>query len=277
MADVLITGSGRSGSWQIRGVQLGEAIGATVHPLAGAAECRRAELVVVVKRCPLIDAVRQSGRRWVWDVVDAWPQGRGAVTMDERQAKRWLRQALATLRPDAVVWPTQRMQDDAQWDGPQIVLPHHAWPRYQPRAVAERVSVVGYEGAAAYLGKWRAVLEQECALRGWRFEVNGDMARADVGVALRDGGGYPAAHWKSNCKLANLQALGIPALCSPEAGYRETDGGSAIWVRTAGDLAQALEALADPVTRARMGLAGIAAAPRLDRAAAIYREWLDAL
>jgi len=275
---ILITGTGTSGSWKIRAEQLGGAIGAAVVPLASLAHCRRADLVVVMKRVrpETLAAIRAAGLPVVWDVVDAWPQ-RPGTSMPEREARRWLRDALRALSPAAVVWPTGRMGADAGWKGPQLVLPHHAWPRYMPRPVADQVRVVGYEGAAHYLGKWRAVLEQECALRGWRLEVNGNLAQADIGLALRDGGGYPAAHWKSNCKLANLQALGIPALCSPEAGYRETDGGSVIWIEVPGDIARAFDRLADRTERERLGALAVAAAPRIDRVAGTYRGWLDGL
>jgi len=275
---ILVTGTGRSGSWKIRGEQLGEAIGADVLPRVGYEDCSAAELIVIVKRAPpeTLDLVRRSGRPWVWDVVDAWPQ-RPGHPLAEREARRWLKNSLLQLQPSAVVWPTQRMQADARWSGPQLVLPHHAWPRYTTQPLNDQIRVVGYEGAAHYLGRWRAVLEQECALRGWRFEANGDLQQADIGVALRDGGGYAAAHWKSNCKLANLQALGIPALCSPESGYQESACGSEVWIQSAGGIAAAFDQL-DPVTE-RHRLRGATHGARVDLAsiAAAYREWLDGL
>jgi hypothetical protein len=251
---ILITGTGRNGSWAVRGEQLGAAIGAAVVPMASAEQCRRADLVVIVKRArgEILDAVRRSGRPWVWDVVDAWPQPTNGTVMDERHAKRWLREQLDILRPDAVVWPTGCMQADGRYGGPQVVLAHHSWPKYTPQPLRAAVEVVGYEGNAHYLGAWRGLLEQECALRGWRFEVNAGLERADIGVALRSNGGYPALHWKSNCKLANLQALGIPALCSPERGYQETASGSEVWIETPGQLASALDQFEDLAERQRV-------------------------
>ena len=47
---ILITGTGTSGSWKIRGEQLGAAIGAEIMPRAALANCRRADVVVLVKR-----------------------------------------------------------------------------------------------------------------------------------------------------------------------------------------------------------------------------------
>ena len=188
-----------------------------------------------------------------------------------------MKNSLLQLQPTAVVWPTQRMQADARWSGPQLVLPHHAWPRYTPRPLSEHVRVVGYEGAVHYLGRWRAVLEQECALRGWAFQVNGDLRQADIGVALRDRGGYAADHWKSNCKLANLQALGIPALCSIEHGYRESACGSEVWIQSAGDIAGAFDRMEPFAERHRLCAATHTAGFDLASIAAVYREWLDAL
>ncbi len=275
---VLVTGSGRSGSWQIRGEQLGRAIGATVAPQASAEQLAAADLVVLVKRAPpaLLAALKASRKPVVWDVVDAWPQAHGAP-LDMHAALGWLGGELRRIRPHAVVWPTRCMEADAGWSGPQITLPHHGWPRYQSRETAEHVSVVGYEGSARYLGKWRRILEQECARRGWCFEVNGDLQRADIGIALRDGGGYAEAHWKSNCKLANLQRLGIPALCSPESGYQETAGGGEVWIHEEGDIARALECLASRAERDHRGVAARQAQIRLEAVAADYHGWLATL
>ena len=46
--------------------------------------------------------------------------------------------------------------------------------------------------------------------------------------------GYPALHWKSNVKLANLQALGVPVICGPEVSCKEFGSGAEHWV-TGGD------------------------------------------
>ena len=75
------------------------------------------------------------------------------------------------------------------------------------------------------------------------------MQSADIGIALRDGEGYAQKHWKPGTKLANIQALGIPALCSPEAGYREIANGSEHWIKTADDVAIAFSALESSCAR----------------------------
>ena len=50
--NLLVTGSGKSGSWQIRGVELGRAIGATV--LANAIDIGPFDVALVVKRSPVV-------------------------------------------------------------------------------------------------------------------------------------------------------------------------------------------------------------------------------
>lgn len=77
---LLVTGKGgATGSWQIRGEQLGHAIGAEVVPFAslGSTSIGRGVLPIVVKRSPA-QVLKQIGDRpWVYDVVDAWPQPAG--------------------------------------------------------------------------------------------------------------------------------------------------------------------------------------------------------
>lgn len=273
---ILITGKGgKSGSWRIRGEQLGEAIGAEVFAQAEMAEVRSANIVVVVKRTPprLIQTIRSAGKRWVLDLVDGWPQPEGNA-WPEATARRWLQQRLHELAPTGVVFPTTRMLEDSGWQGPAIVLPHHAWPKYQAAPVAETVHRVGYEGAEAYLGRWRGLLEAECSRRGWEFVVNGDLANCQIGVALRDVTGYPAGAWKANTKLANLQALGLPALVSPEQGYREFGSEAQIELVWPEHLAPALDCLADSTVRERLSVIAQAAAPRLENVAHDYRRWL---
>lgn len=277
---VLITGKGgKSGSWKVRGEQLGAAIGAEVQALAEPSDCRSADVVVCVKRTPtsVLQAVRASGRPLVWDIVDAWPQPQGLGWDDRSRAIDWLRGEIDRIKPFAIVFPTDAMREDAQFEGPALVLPHHAWGRYTAAPVRPAVRSVGYEGAEAYLGRWRSELQRECDRRGWRFVVNGDMADCDIGLALRDGGGYPAAHWKPNTKLANLQALGLPALCSPEKGYQQFASGSEVWIRKPSDIGDGFDQLADHDTRARVSVAMQEAAPRLADVARSYVAWLRRL
>lgn len=276
MTRVLVTGKGgTAGSWQIRGEQLGNAIGAEVFPRAEMAEIRGADLIVVVKRTPpdLIKKIRQAGRRWVYDIVDGWPQPYGNEWSRE-VASRWLRAHLIDLAPDAVVFPTSQMLTDSGWTGPALVLPHHAWPKYHAVQVEAQVRRVGYEGALSYLGHWHGHLERECAARGWELVLNGDLASCQIGIALRCATGYPCGAWKANTKLANLQALGLPAVISPEGSYREFGSGSEFGVIEPGELGAAFDTLADYDLRVQISEAAQAAAPRLQAVASVFREWL---
>lgn len=272
---ILFTGIGRSGSWQIRAEQLGTAVGAQVVAKASASHCAKSKLVVVVKRLlpEVIQPVLSSGARWVWDVVDAWPQPLGR-SMEEKEAKQWLKNFLKQYKPYAVVWPTEQMMMDAEWEGKQIVLPHHHWDKYRPKPIAPKVERVGYEGGAQYLGKWRAVMDLECELRGWTFVINGDLSSCDIAIALRDNGGYPASHWKSNCKLANIQALGIPALCSPESGYQECSSGAEFWIRREADLSDALDSLEGIDERLYVRRRMLSVDYSLSTISSKYRTWL---
>lgn len=261
---ILVTGNGKSGSWRIRGDQLGAAIGATVKPNANVPDIKAHDLAVCVKR--IADGVLANpSRRWVWDIVDAWPQPHGN-NWSRDQAISWLRDAIRRNRPYAMVFPTTQMQEDSGFDGPSLVLPHHAWPKYQRQQPAEKVTAIGYEGAEHYLGRWRPILEAECKARGWEFIVNGDLSRCQIGIALRDAQGYAPYAWKSNVKLANFQALGIPAIVSPQLSYREF-GHSFMEVERHDHLSGALTYLeASPLT--------VPNPPTLEVVARHYKEWL---
>lgn len=267
--NVLITGRGTAGSWKIRGEQLAEAMGCEAMPMA---VDHRLPVVVKRLRPELLDMLR--GRFWVWDIVDAWPQPAGNE-WDRETAIGWLRGEIARLQPGAVVFATDAMMRDAEFDGPCISLPHHAWAKYQPKPLREAGPlVIGYEGGEQYLGRWLPVIKDECRRHGWRFQI-GNLQQCDVGLALRDCSGYAPANWKSNVKLANLQALGIPAICSPEAGYRETACGAEIFVSTEAELRDAL-GVACSLDYRRMAREA-SQHPRLDAIARKYAAWLSTL
>jgi hypothetical protein len=272
---LLVTGKGGPrGSWQIRGEQLGHAIGAIISPAAAPRVMDQADVVVVVKRVSAEMLQALHGRRWVLDFVDGWPQPAGNEWRRE-ESVAWLRGRLRELAPTGVVFPTTQMLKDSGWHGPALVLPHHAWPKYQRQPVADRVRRVGYEGAAAYLGRWRPALQKACAARGWEFVENGDLATCQIGVALRDVCGYPAGAWKANTKLANLQALGLPAIVSPEEGYREFGSLAQTEIVYPEHLGPALDVLAGAGIRRQLGDEAHAATPRLQDVAGTYHAWLS--
>lgn len=280
MLRVLVTGSGSSGSWQVRGVQLGHAIGATVCKEASTAMIRSHDLVVLVKRPPppLLRRLHDSGARVVWDVVDAWPQPEGNQ-WSQAQALEWLHQQVTLIRPLAVVAATQRMADDLRpFASIVLALPHHARPGLRPQPPRDSVTQVGYEGSPKQLGRWREVLEAECRRRGWRFVMNPrSLADVDIVVALRQAEGYPPRHWKSNVKLGNAQACGVPIVCNRECGYLETASGGERWADEEKELAAALDNLTAAPARREAAAKLAHAAPTLDATAARYSSWLQSL
>ncbi len=279
---ILITGKGTGGSWQCRGVQPAEAMGATCKPNATLADMRSHDVVVLVKRPTdrLADDLRNCGRPFVHDVVDAWPQ-RAGNEWREQDAREWLSTLLEWLAPDAVICATKRMQRDVGELAPGRVITttiyHHARPAYleAPRRKPGPVCWVGYEGGANYLGRYRAVVEAECARRHWQFNPN-SIVDADIALCLRDCSGYAPRHFKSQVKLANAQALGLPALCSPECGYQETSTGGVIWIESPADIRAAFDSLSDEAHYAKVATA-VDKPPTLDLVAAQYKSFLEAV
>lgn len=233
---LLVTGKGgKAGSWACRGDQLGAAIGATVKPMATRVDTEAADLTIVVKRTPeaVIQALR--GRRWVFDVVDCYPQPE-ASAWTKHQAVAWVRNKIAELNPTAIIWPTKRMGEDCGIDKPSICLPHHHRPRIDRNPIRERVMAIGYEGAPPYIETWMPAIRKQCERRGWQFVLNpARLADLDIVLALRGGNydGYVQRHWKSNVKLANAHGSGTPFIGQRECGYDEMSSGAEYWIEDA--------------------------------------------
>lgn len=276
---VLVTGRGTSGSWAVRGLQLGAAIGADVIPRAFGIDGY--DLAIIVKR-PYgnqAEAFRAAGVPVVYDIVDSWPQP-GGNSWPKDECLNWLGKQIALVRPDAIVAATKAMAQDCEEFGiPVIALPHHARPGQQTNCVNGHVQYVGYEGAEHYLGKWRQILERECAQRGWGFKVNPSaLCDLDIVVALRDFDGYASRHWKSNVKLANAQGSGTPCILTPECGYLENSSrGAECWADTEAELSAALDYLTPWHIRHELSKRLIEHAPRLEQIAQTYKAWLASL
>lgn len=276
---ILITGLGSKLAWKIRAVELGKAIGARVMPHATLGDMQRADVVVVCKWYTpgMLSNLTLWGGPWVWDIVDAYPQPE-AYKWSEAEAKRWLQTEVGVLAPKAVAYATRAMAIDANANTPSFTLHHHAMPGQKHNPIRKEVKRVGYEGLPKYLGRWHSFLEQECKARGWEFVVNpSGLHELDIVVALRDRRSYVTDHWKSNVKLANAQATGTPIICLPEAGYRETDNGGAIFVETQEDLWNALDVLTPLHERKRRAAMLVQATRTLEDMASYYRRMLEAL
>lgn len=276
MKRIIVTGNGKSGSYMIRGAQLGKAIGAEVVPKATSVD---ADIVVVVKRFD--PAMRRNGAKLVWDVVDSWPQPNGVNNWDRRQCLKWLADQVAAIKPHAIVAATQKMAADLAdvFDGPILALPHHARPHQVLNPICHKLCIVGYEGSAAYLGSWAFELQAECKRRGWAFVTNPvRLAHLDAVVAVRASQGYASLNHKSNVKLANAQGSGTPFIGNREAGYLETDTTHAAhWADNMAEMRRAFDALEDDKVRQQTAIKLLAAAPKLEAVAETYRAWLETL
>lgn len=275
---VLVTGRGTSGSWTIRGAQLGREIGARVEPQAR--DVGGYDMAVIVKRAEpdLVQRLAAMEVPIVWDIVDAWPQPHGN-TWDRKQCMAWLRDSVRAIRPVAIVAATQAMAHDcAEFGVPVLALPHHGWEAQSRCCIAPQVRRVGYQGGQKYLGRWEPFMRAECTRRGWEWVPNAqDIGELDIVVALREQQGYAPRHWKSNVKLANAQICGTPFIGNREAGYAETACGVERWADTEAEMVNALDSLEPQAARVQASSAMVAAAPRLKNIAQQYRAWLEGL
>lgn len=278
MPEILFTGRGTSGSWQIRGVQLGAALRGNVCPAPDVIP--PCDIAVLVKRPPagLLERLHTAKVPVVWDIVDAWPQPHGN-DWDRAACLAWLRQTVDAMRPAALVAATEQMARDCEEFGlPLIALRHHARPKQEINPIRERVRRVGYEGSPHYLGPWRPSMERACKARGWEFIVNPpQLSDLDIVVALREAQGYAAREWKSGVKLANAQGSGTPCILSRAAGYTETASGAEKWADTMGEMNEALDALTPRKARAPLACTLHRAAPLLPEISHEYGTWLQQL
>lgn len=232
---VTLTGTGSSGSWSIRGDQLGNSIGADSHPMVDDISVfKQYDVAVIVKRIrdTNLTALQRSGTPYVWDVVDAWPQPAG-LRLDKRQAFTWLEKEVERIRPHGFIAATDCMRKDLERFGKPILwLPHHHRPGVPRQQINERVRVVAYEGSVQHLGRWSSIVRKWCSRHKIEYRENKGLNGADIALALRDVYDYPSTHWKSNVKQANIHAAGLPGIYSTEFGYTELSNGSETWVST---------------------------------------------
>lgn len=275
-----MTGSGRSGSWQIRAEQLGRAIGATVKPQATLSDCQRADVIIAVKRVPqaTLKAIKDSGKPWLWDLVDLWPQPEGNAWTLEQAIHYVRRLCLETWNPTAAIWPTQCMGDDIRYPG--RVLYHHARPGIRQNPIRKTIRTIGYEGSPDYLSGWINPILKQCEARGWNFLVNAShLADLDIVLAVRgdEYDGHAPRRWKSNVKLANAQGSGTPIICQRESGYIETQAGVEVFIDSPVDLGSAFDSLLDWDRRKKIATQLRACAYSINQAAADLKEIISAL
>lgn len=260
---VLFVGTGKSGSWLIRGVQLAESLalvpGFSVvsTPSPSEKEMDQADVVICIKRASLdhFHRAHQKRKFVVWDPVDFWTQTTTSA-MDAATSRRLLRAAIGHRRPHAILFTNRTMQADADFAGHSVVLPHHHYPLLRPRPVGDVVRRVVYHGGP-FLGEWEAILRDECARRRWVFDDAGTVDNGDIAVAFRGEcyQGYMATAWKSNVKLANMHAAGVPCVIEPSKSYKEQGCGSELYASTPRDLSDMLDVLQSKQERQRISAA----------------------
>lgn len=207
--NTLIVGMGK-GSFQMRGQQLGGAIGARVTASPEQWDWDWADIVVLVKRAAIRwqSEVRRVKVPVVWDVLDFWAQPEeNGLTREELIAK--VRSIQEAAGVSVLIGATRAMAEDIGG----VYLPHHCRLGLAPAPIRGRAEVVGYDGTPKYLGRWRLALVQSCAELGLRFVVNPpDIRDADVLVSFRDGrwDGWVCRQWKSGVKHVNAFVAGRP-------------------------------------------------------------------
>lgn len=222
---ILIVGADGKGSFEMRGRQLGHAIGARVTLSPSPRDFDWADVIVLVKRAAAIwgERARLSGVPVVWDVVDFWKQP------DENQTPITDLIVRVFAVRDAIgaktlIGATEAMATDIGG----VCVPHHCRIGLEPAPPRRDVGmlVVGYEGQPKYLGPWRSELEYACADLALHFVVNPpDLRSVDVVVALRGGrsDGDVCRRWKSGVKYANALVAGRPILAQETAGFEDVN------------------------------------------------------
>lgn len=227
--NILICGNGK-GSWEMRGIQLGAALGARVTSAPTATDAAWCDVAVLVKKhaAGMAPLFHRCGKPIVWDALDFWSQpAQNGVT--EAGALDLLKAQIATIRPTLVIGATQAMARAAAQFCRADYLPHHSWAGLVPTPPRETVQTVAYQGNALYLGRWHGWLTDACQKRGWRFVVNPEnLSDADIIVAFRDGpwDGWICREWKSGVKVSNAVAAYRPIIMQNCAAARETYGPS---------------------------------------------------
>jgi hypothetical protein len=223
-----------SGSWAIRGLQLGEAIGADIQLNAPAHKQKHYDAVIHVKRYGEV-----HGANAVLDYVDAWPQPAG----NKWPFGKLLEYAKFHTKPfKHVIGATEWMAKDLQCG---FHLRHHFRPDIEQNQIMGNVKWVGYEGSARYLEGWLPEILRQCEVRGWSFLVNPSrLADCDIVLSVRgaEWRGYGTDHWKSGVKLANAVGSGTPLIALPECGYKES-GLPVEYVNSPFDLSSAFDAM----------------------------------
>lgn len=287
---VCFIGTGNAGSWIVRGKQVAKACGDwTARQLTDltAADIANHDLFCFVKHFhqKLAKKLRQRGKKVVYDVIDCWRQPQdGQKYRSVDSIISLFRKRLGNLEIDGIIFANKTMLGDlGQFMPNPVAIYHHHKPWLEPIVVKAQAQTVGYEGDVAYLGEWQPALIMACAELGLKFVVNPQtFADIDIGFAGRGGvhGSLLASRYKSNIKLANFYAAGLPCVVSAaEMSYRETDNGQVVFAASPQDMTACLRRLLPQPVRLAIHYAFINFSRNfsLDTIAAEYRRYFNSL
>lgn len=217
---LLFIGAG-AGSWEIRGKQLGRAMGARVTTGPSSDDFAWADVIVLVKRAIETHgtAAQATGKRVIWDALDFWKQPNENVRTVADMG-RFVVDYQRSFGIAHVIGATRAMANAVGG----TYVPHHHRPGLIAADVQPTLATVAYEGTRKYLGSWGKSIEAACQRLGLRFVINPpDLRDADLVVAFRgeEHDGEICRQWKSGVKIVNAMAAGRPILSQPCAAFSE--------------------------------------------------------
>lgn len=226
-------GSPKSGSWQIRAVQIAD----MRHDWLAVSDPTKeqidaAEVIVAIKRVKpeLCETLRKSGKPVIWDALDFWRQPVDAIgvdTVEQARALAW--PWVQRLKPRCIIAANQAMAGDLDGMAEHVTTIYHHWRPDLSPCMGRHIT---YEGAPAYLGKWRDTVTEASTSISWglHYGLAADGITGAI-LAARDGehGSWLARRWKSNVKAANAIGACVPLIAWPEDAYVETMPIPAAW------------------------------------------------
>lgn len=218
---VLFIGGHDKGAWQMRGVQMAQAMGAHYASRASSIDWDWPDVIVLVKRAAEVwwKEAAASGKPIVWDVLDFWrqPRDNGLQPADLLPT---IRQIAKEAHASTLIGATKAMAKDLGG----IYLPHHSRIGVTPTPPRKAARVIAYDGSPRYLGSWRRALEHACLSRRLTFVVNPpDLSQADAFVSVRgeEWDGPICRQWKSGVKHVNAMVAGRPILTQTASAFHE--------------------------------------------------------
>lgn len=231
-------GSEKSGSWQMRGVQIAAGGGWEAVNSPSLAQIKAADIIVAVKRVKgnLADMIRGSGKPVIWDALDFWKQPEESEIDTLEKALHITQPHIDKLKPSVILCANQQMADDLGG----VCIYHHA----RINAVVGFGKDIVYDGHPRYAD---GLTVNACKI-GWRYRAGWPDKDTGALLSVRMGkdGGWLARRWKSNVKAANAIACGVPFIAEPDQAYLETvPDNMALWFETQEELDEKIVRLAD--------------------------------